>query len=175
MKIALGTDSALKVRATDLACDKVGLGGADIVQIKAKSHVNEQPVGEYETTLGSKNRAWQAMQAVPDADFSLGVESGICRIGKEWFETVQVTLLWRNGHHVGLGYADRTIYPDWAVDEARRRGFDTTTVGQVLAEKLGFDPKNPHLGLSGGRLSRVDQLTRAIESTLVGAGFTGKG
>jgi hypothetical protein len=53
------------------------------------------------------------------------------------------------------------------VEIAEERGFETTTVGSVITERLGGDPTDPHSVLTNGKVTRtmtlVDALTIALQ------------
>lgn len=48
----------------------------EIMGINTPSGVNDQPIGDEETFLGAKNRAYAAQNAEPNADFWVGIEGG---------------------------------------------------------------------------------------------------
>jgi hypothetical protein len=52
------------------------------------------------------------------------------------------------------------------VDEARRRGFATHTVGEVIAELLGGSAFDPHGTVTAGYVSREQQLIPALVQLL---------
>ena len=52
------------------------------------------------------------------------------------------------------------------VDEARRRGFATHTVGEVIAELLGGSAFDPHSTVTAGYVSREQQLIPALVQLL---------
>ena len=60
-------------------------------------------------------------------------------------------------------------FPKEAVETARFKGFDSTTVGSVIAETMGGSSTDPHSFLTGGKVSRKEILSQAIESVLAQA------
>ncbi|MEK7172587.1 MAG: hypothetical protein AAB740_01245, partial [Patescibacteria group bacterium] len=54
------------------------------------------------------------------------------------------------------------IFPEDCVAIAKERGFVTTTVGSIIAEKLGGDPTDPHSTLTKGAVSRVQTLVAGL-------------
>ena len=56
-------------------------------------------------------------------------------------------------------------FPQNSVKEAKRRGFDKTTVGSVIAES-GGEATDPHSFLTHGLVSRKDLLQQALRIAL---------
>jgi hypothetical protein len=59
----------------------------------------------------------------------------------------------------------RLQLPSDLVDEARNRGFRTTTVGEIISERFTNgrgDKTDPHTILTNGRVSRRQYLTDAL-------------
>lgn len=65
-----------------------------------------------------------------------------------------------------IGRTDSILFPSECVEIARERGFKTTTVGSVIAEKYGCDPKDPHSYLTKGSHSRGGIIQRALMGIL---------
>ncbi len=57
--------------------------------------------------------------------------------------------------------------PEQCIRVAEERGFKTTTVGSVIAEQLGGDPRDPHSALTESKVTRtltlIDALTTALQ------------
>lgn len=73
--IAVGTTYSQKIEYLQFVLDEIGIK-ANIIPIKVKSGVPEQPLSEDETLRGSVNRAREALKKTPKADFGLGIEVG---------------------------------------------------------------------------------------------------
>lgn len=52
------------------------------------------------------------------------------------------------------------------VEKAREEGFDSTTVGDVMAKELGCDTKDPHSYLCNNLVGRKAMLIQAIQACL---------
>lgn len=154
MKIVLASTSAIKIAACQQA-----FPGAEIVPVKVPSGVNEQPM-DLETLQGAHNRLAAAREVVPDADFYVAIENGVFDEGSAYVDRALVVV----EHREGLRYnttSEGVVFPDAAVDEARRRGLETWTVGKVMQE-MGIVEKHddPHLSPSGR--SRSDLIAAAV-------------
>ena len=166
-KIIVGTKSIHKIEAVKQALKIVGVE-AEVTGAKTYSGQNEQPVGFEETFLGAMNRANSVWRGNKDATV-IGIESGIFRFNRHNKITLDIAVI------IILTPDERQIvttstgiqFPEEYVDEALKSGFKTTTVGSIIAKKLGGDPTDPHSVLTNGKITRtqtlVDALVRALE------------
>ncbi|WP_257296609.1 inosine/xanthosine triphosphatase [Endozoicomonas sp. YOMI1] len=136
--IVVASESTMKIRAVEkaFACYRVNL-----IATKARSGINSQPV-ENETYTGAGNRIKDAKAKYQstghDADFLLvAIENGIFHEQvngqKVWLDKA-VVIVETSG---GMQYIRETspvLLPAECVAIARQRGFENTTVGQVMAE-----------------------------------------
>ena len=132
LKIVIASTSAVKVDA----CRRAFGSEVDIVTVKVPSGVNEQPM-DLETLQGANNRLAAARAAIPDADFYVAIESGLFRLFDEETTFVDRAIVVLQ-HQTGLQCqttSDGVIFPDTAVEEARRRGLDKWTVGRIMQEQ----------------------------------------
>ncbi|HEX7042188.1 MAG TPA: DUF84 family protein [Patescibacteria group bacterium] len=137
--------------------------------VAAKSGINEQPIGDIETEIGARTRLHHAKELAPLADVWIGMESGIrdvvTRRGTKHEDFAFVISQDRNAHS-GVATTSAVEFPDNAYQEAKRRGFDTTTVGSVIAEMTGCDGTDPHSYLTDGKKPRKKLLERAIRQAV---------
>ena len=158
--IAIGSQSEIKMEAVKIACQCVRIK-AEIVAIPASSGVSAQPNGIEETGRGAQNRARAASAERPDA-WALGIESGITRSDNgRWVDIAAIALIEPNGRE-WLVWSDSVEFPADDVLEALARGPETT-VGDVIAERTGCAPHDPHFFLTGQERSRIDYLADAVE------------
>lgn len=150
MKIVVSSQSQVKLDAVKNALTALGIE-AEIIGIKVKSNVPEQPMDD-ETLLGARNRAanaaTHARQLAPDADLYISIENGIyTQTDGRYIDKAVVLAVAKDGTEA-IAYSEGVEFPKDCVEEARRRGFDTTTVGKVMQE-LGIVEKHddPHLTL----------------------------
>lgn len=162
MKIALASTSTIKLNA----CKKVfnHIGNAEFIARKVPSGVNEQPMNA-ETLTGAVNRVFALRGEIPDADYCVSIENGIFEEDGAFIDRALAVVLPSEGMLVGMT-SEGVAFPADCVEEARERGFDTWTVGQVMAER-GIVTKHddPHLDLSGrSRQVYIEEaLTRALQ------------
>jgi len=159
MKIAVGTTSEFKLRAVISAFSRGGIG-AEVKGFKVDSGVEKQPFGFDEIDFGAYTRAKNALAQDPEADYGLGIESGI--ITKEpfqYFDLACCIIVSREGNRVGKSYSAAIEIPQNVVRIINGEGLDA---GEVVQRLGGVKEKDPTLWLSGGRLSRDKTIEDAV-------------
>jgi non-canonical (house-cleaning) NTP pyrophosphatase len=121
------------------------------VEISTKNWI-QQPVGFGQTLLCAKNRAEIVRLQYPEA-LCLGIESGLIQAHDVTTDTAVIAALTPDGSWF-FGTSPGITLPERYVQEAKRRGFKTTTVGEVVAESLRGDPTDPHASLTSGIINR---------------------
>ncbi|MGI2028266.1 DUF84 family protein [Endozoicomonas acroporae] len=164
--IVVGSESKMKISAVEKAFARYQV---NLIATKARSGINSQPV-ENETLTGAGNRIKDAkakyQAADHDADFLLvAIENGIFHEQvngqKVWLDKA-VVIIETSG---GMQYIKETspvLLPAECVTIARQRGFENTTVGQVMAEiDSTVQHDDPHSSLPPFK-SRQEYLTETL-------------
>ena len=76
LTIAVGSKNSVKVNAVREGFGDL-FGPVDARGVEAESGVPAQPMGDETTRTGALNRAQQALQAIPEATYGVGLEGGI--------------------------------------------------------------------------------------------------
>jgi non-canonical (house-cleaning) NTP pyrophosphatase len=163
MEIVLGSTSKHKLAALQEACDSLAIFNATIIGFKASSNVSEQPVGFNEMFIGAQQRARGAQEHSPGS-YAIGIESGIIRFSAEspvTLDIAAVVLITPDGD-IKMTTSAGVQFPEQYVQLAGNRGFDTTTVGTIVTEKLGGDHTDPHATLTDGKMTRTYTLIDAL-------------
>lgn len=153
----VGSTSEHKLNAVREACKKLGIE-AYVSGEETYSNQAEQPTGFHCTLRGAINRARGVQR---DGFHAIGIESGIFEYGSVALDIAIIAIFTANGALI-VTNTSGIMFPEEYVVEARRRGFPTTTVGSVIAEKLGGDPTDPHSTLTDGKITRQQLLTDAL-------------
>lgn len=86
MKIAVGSLNPLKLEAVKSILSRAGRDD-DFVAVEAESGVSHTPLSNSETIAGARRRAEEARR-IAGADWGVGLEGGMNRVGEEWFTCV---------------------------------------------------------------------------------------
>lgn len=141
-----------------------------ITGVKANSGVREQPVDHSEILEGVLNRLNHAKQLTEgNGDVYVSMENGILIFEFKGeircFDLAWVVIERRFGKRA-FAHSTGIEFPLEYVEEAMNRGFATTTIGSVMAEKLGIDSTDPHSTLTDGLVSRSDMLKQTLRAAL---------
>ena len=100
MKIVVGSTNAAKIRAAQIAVDKL-FPGTKVKGVEVPSGVSNQPKTSEDSFQGAIERAKNAMKKTK-ADYAIGMEGGMYQIGKRWFEGGWTAVVDKKGN-LGLG------------------------------------------------------------------------
>ena len=109
MKVVVSSANPVKLEAAREAFELVFAGEApEILSLSVPSGVSDQPLSDDETRRGAVNRVRAAHEQSPDADYWVGMEGGLERIGDELMASAWMTAMNRDGR---LGAARTTSLP----------------------------------------------------------------
>ena len=172
MDIFVGSNNGHKIAAVrEAATDVFPETGLNVSGLKVHSGVHEQAVGHDETLQGAINRLAELKRLVSGTrhDLLVAFQNGIfsMRAGDKdrWFDMAWVVAEDAEGNQ-SLAHSTGIEFDAVDVEEARRRGFKTTTTGSVIAERTGMDATDPHTYLTNEVLSRSDILREALKAAL---------
>jgi len=180
VNVLLGTTSALKMEAAKGAFAaaqqqigrELGIASPEFVFISTntKSQVNEQPMGWEETIRGANNRTKHAIELAgtkAKPRFVVAIENGVVDLpanGSNYFMDIGWVILTdmvTNSQFVSSSTS--LSVPAELVEDAKLKGFDTFTIGDVLHERdPSISKKDPHYSLLGGLMSRVPLMEQAV-------------
>lgn len=100
MFIVVGSNSPVKIEATRQAFSEY-FEDVYIESVSVPSGVNPFPWSDKEMLRGATNRVYGAREAVPDADFYVGLEGGLQSLC-EWMMVKQLAVVIR-GEEIGVG------------------------------------------------------------------------
>lgn len=172
---ALGSTSPHKVEAAQAAFRRIGSwsGGHPELQLRTvavASGVPPQPIGLDQTRLGAWLRAEAALRAAPEAQYAIGIESGIVNLGsvvEPFIDFAVVALMTRLPDGNATVYTTSVGVP--VPVKLVRQSIDTqqqVEAGKFYAEEHGCDPTDMTSHLSRGVLSRADLIEQAVFAAL---------
>ncbi|KAG5497623.1 hypothetical protein JKF63_03888 [Porcisia hertigi] len=105
---AVGTTNRAKAESVIAVVNKCFPQETHEVRLcSVNSEVSDQPMSAEETQKGALNRAKAALEAIPDADYGVGLEGGIEHIAGRWFECGWMVILDRRTGKCGIGSSAR--------------------------------------------------------------------
>lgn len=111
MKIVVGSRNGAKVAACE-AVLKEAFGDIDLLEVDADSGITSMPMDNNTSVKGAKNRAIDAMNQAPGADFAVGLEGGTYYgPDNKMFLVGWVAVLDKQGNF-GLGHSGGVVLPD---------------------------------------------------------------
>ncbi len=156
VKVLVASNSQIKLDAVREAFE--GPFRAQVDGRGSKSLVSEQPVGMDETMKGAHNRLSQILQ-IPGYDYYVSIENGLEPLWGAWFDFAFVLIQDSKGV-ARVAKSAGVVFPEDCVEEARKRGFETTTAGMIVAERYGGNETDPHHTLTGVRRKKL--LAQAV-------------
>ena len=164
MRIALGSTSDSKIRATRAVCARV-FPHATVEIVPVPSGVPAQPISDEQTIQGALHRAGEARR-IADADLGIGIEGGVHQDARGVWMCAWVAAVDRNGRE-GLSCGVRFRLPPWMA----RRTLSGEELGETVDTYLGNQDAHEELGAIGlltrGLVDRQAALEQAIAAALV--------
>ena len=102
MKVAVGSKNPTKIDAVRQAFTVVFPDETwEVIGIEVESGVSNQPMHDRISIRGARNRAKRSMKELK-ADFGVGLEGGLHKIGKNWFDSGWIVIRDKKGRE-GIG------------------------------------------------------------------------
>lgn len=138
------------------------MGLAVELRDRADLQINAQPEGR-DQTLSYVRARWYEMCRIygPVRYLDVVVESGAIDN-----RDVAVVGIYTVGRQEVTTYSQSVPFPHGVLAEARRRGFKTTTAGDIIHERWDNIPANDWQGHFPPYIARKTQIRRAVESGL---------
>lgn len=172
LQIAVGSKNPAKVKAVEeVIADYAFLQPAEVRGIEVSSEVSVQPHSLEETIHGAKNRARNAYAALPDCNYSFGLESGLLPVpyAKTGFMDLCVCMIY-DGTEYRIGLSCAFEFPPQVMRLIHEQGVDA----QQAAYQSGLTT-NSLIGAAEGviglltksRMTRKEQTKQAIVTALI--------
>ncbi|MBX2866762.1 inosine/xanthosine triphosphatase [Candidatus Kaiserbacteria bacterium] len=164
-KVAVGSENPVKLEAVEKAFSQVFPNEIWQVEgVHVSSGVSDQPMSDVECIEGATNRA-RGARDTQDADFGVGIESGLQEVNGDYFEAGWVVILDQKGK-MGIGSSIRIMVPEKMV-ELVRKGHEVGEVNDMLFDLENSKQGDGHFGLmTGGAITRMHGLRDGVISAL---------
>jgi inosine/xanthosine triphosphatase len=166
MLVAVGSLNPVKINAVKQAFEKVFPEDTWNVQgVAVKSGIPDQPMNDRQSIRGARNRARRAMKTL-QADYGVGLEGGLHKIGKQWFDTGWMVIIDKQGNE-GVGSTIRMKTPDVMMKHIHA-GMELGQVNDLIFKKNNSKQANGHFGLmTNDAITRTSAYVDGLVAALV--------
>jgi len=162
--VAVGSKNPAKVSAVKKVFKEVFEAEVEVFGLSVESGVSKQPINE-ETFVGARNRAGRALE-VGAADYGVGIEGGLVKLGGRWYNLGFVVVINRRGE-VGTGTSGWFECPKTPLEEIRKG----RELADVMDEVSGTRESRNELGAIGfltkNRVTRKDLYVHGVHMALI--------
>ncbi len=165
VKIAVASKNPVKINACKKAFSEY-FEDVEVLAFSVPSNVSPQPMSLEETYKGAVNRAKNLKKEVKDADFYLGLESGIMKINDNFALAGGVVAIIDKKDRLSFALTPYFPLPKKVMDELNKG----KELGDVMKEMIKRDVKQKEgaIGVfSRGKVTREDLFVPAIISALL--------
>jgi inosine/xanthosine triphosphatase len=165
MKVAIGTKNPAKIAAVEQAFKKVWPDrDFDFIGVEVVSGISDQPMTDEESIKGAMNRAKAALEK-EQADFSVGLEGGLQKIGNQWFDCGWIVIKDREGH-LGVGSSIKMEVPPKMMKYIHE-GVELGKVVDIVFHVKNAKHSNGHFGLmTANAITRVEGYRDGVIAAL---------
>lgn len=126
-----------------------------ISSVQVPSNVSAQPLTSSETLAGASNRAANAREVFPDADYWVGIEGGVDDYGQEMAVFAWVVV--QSSDQIGKGRTG-TFYLPAQISDLVRSGKELGEADDIVFNRFNSKQENGAIGLLTGDLIDRTQL-----------------
>ena len=164
IKVAVGSENPAKNIAVKDVFEEMFSDKLEIISVSIDSGVSIQPFDE-KTIKGAYNRAKGALTA-SNADFGVGIEGGVMKLGEKWYNLGFVVIMDRDGN-MGTGTSGWFECPKFILDELRK-GNELGDVMDKLSGTTDSKKKEGAIGiLTKNHVTRKDLYKHGVQMALV--------
>jgi len=165
MKVTVGSKNPVKISAVKQAFLTVFPDETwEVVGIDVKSGVSDQPMSDKESIKGATNRANRALRQAK-SDFGVGLEGGLQKIGKYWFDCGWIVIVKKNGE-IGIGSTIKMITPERLM-KLIHEGTELGAANDIVFGKKNSKHAEGHFGLmTNNALTRTRGYTDGVIAAL---------
>lgn len=166
--IIVASQNPVKLEAVKMAFERMLSGKELSVEgVSVSSGVSDQPMSDTETLQGAHNRALNARDASPEADFWVGVEGGSEDVGTEMRTFAWVVILSRDTDSLGKARTAAFLVPQ-EVAALVRQGKELGEADDIVFGRVNSKQQNGAVGiLTNDAITRVDLYAPAVMMALI--------
>lgn len=167
MKVVVASQNPVKVAAAEAAFRiQFPDEGIEVLSTTAESGVEEQPFSDEDTRAGAINRAHDAAERVPEADYWVGMEGGVDTFGQQLMTFAWIAVL---GPGARTGTARTVTLPlPTAVKKAVESGLELGEANDQVFDTVNSKQGGGAFGLlTDGKFTREGIYTDTLVIALV--------
>jgi inosine/xanthosine triphosphatase len=165
-KIIVASTNPVKLKAAEIGYKRMFAEDSEISGLSVPSGVSNQPMSEDETLKGAMNRAKNAKENNPDADFWVGIEGGIEDKNSDMHAFAWIAVINSDGK-TGKGKTGTFILPE-KIAELIRQGKELGEADDIVFGYTNSKQKNGSIGiLTGDVLTRAGFYSDAVIMALI--------
>lgn len=163
--VAVGSTNPVKIDAVRMAFEM--LWPAQIWEIRAipiASGVPSQPMSDWESIIGARNRAKGALNEA-DAAYGVGLEGGLQQIGEWWFDSGWIVVMDRNGQE-GIGSTAKLAVPAQMITMVLQ-GMEVGEAVDAIFQQQNSKQSHGHFGfMTKNTITRTKAYTDGVLAAL---------
>ncbi|AKQ47508.1 inositol monophosphatase [Rufibacter radiotolerans] len=165
-KIVVASTNPVKVRAALAGLQRMFPGQEFLAEgISVPSGVADQPMSDQETLQGALNRVQRAREKQPEADFWVGLEGGVDRVGSDLTTFAWVVV--QAGEKIGKARSGTFFLPP-PVAQLVAEGMELGHANDQIFSQVNSKQKGGAVGiLTQGMLDRQELYVQAVLLALV--------
>lgn len=142
--------------------------GVEVVRVPPPRDLAVQPVGFEEIVEDSKLRARSACEQVENADFCIGIESGLEQVGDDWFVFTCASVLEPGSGMMSHGFGPAYQLPNAVVDIIFGEHVEMEMAMDEAYGVKGLGEREGAVGLfSRGLVTRRELTVEALKMALI--------
>lgn len=150
MKVAVGSLNPVKIAAVKEAFEKLFPDEKWVVKgVSVNSGVSDQPMSDKESIKGARIRAKKAINMI-NADYGVGLEGGLQKIGKYWFDCGWAVVVNKSGEEE-IGSSPRILMAGKMMDLIHD-GKELGEVSEILFKRKNSKQAEGHFGIMSNNL-----------------------
>lgn len=166
MKIIIGSNNKTKIDVARRSIKRIfHTKKLNVTGCSARSKVPETPYGR-ETFVGALNRARDSAKLVPNADYYIGLESGLVKRYGHIYEEAWAVILDKNSKE-WHGFSSGLKVPDYILEQMNKLNKNHGDVMAFLENKFGKLPNDTWGTYSGGIILRKISLEESLRNALI--------
>ncbi len=168
MKVAIGSRNPAKIEGVVRAYEFFGIG-IEVVPVEVESGVSRQPLSLEETVRGALTRAMRALEAAPEAEQGVGVESGLMYVPiLNRIVDLTVAVIADRDKKLSLGLSPAFELPPEVTRRIWGEGIELECIAESLSGIESIGEKGGFISyLTENRYTRSELVRQAVIMALV--------